>query len=169
VEDSSAERNGTGSCIHSAFLKARSIPEYSSKKDFPERLVLQGENFSYFEKLPWTDVYYYLLVTSESRVAYNVTIEVEECPVISLSKSLLQQFVYNLNAAKDEVFHVNMSIANNFNKTATHVSDLVSDFVPSGNFCPCVPTFRLTRIRHAKEFTDTFLLEVTTQLVIYTE
>lgn len=37
----------------------------------------------------------------------------------------------------------------------------ILDFKDEDDFqCDCVPMFRLTRIKHAQDFSDTFLLEV---------
>lgn len=93
-----------------------------------------------------------------------------ECPEITLSKSLLQQFSGILNSStstpKDQILQVNMSVMSN-SSSSGHV--LVNKITSGGMLpqlhypfhqCPCVPTFRLMRIRHAQDFSDTFLLEV---------
>lgn len=44
----------------------------------------------------------------------------------------------------------------------------ILDFKDEDDFqCDCVPMFRLTRIKHAQDFSDTFLLEVRVNFFLF--
>lgn len=64
-------------CIHQIFMRDRGLPFYRANET--DSIVTGNANSSYsrVEELPWTDAYYYLLIVTESRVEYNITISVE--------------------------------------------------------------------------------------------
>jgi len=74
-----------------------------------------------------------------------------DCPIQMLGKSYIQRFtgfgLANTNL-KDQAVRMNITI---LQSKAAKVQEME---------CECVPIFRLTRIKHPQDFSDTFLLEV---------
>jgi hypothetical protein len=187
-------------CIHNVFLHARALPTYKSNRT--DSLVSDSKEsfYTHEEKLPYTDSYYYLLVVSDTRVSFNITIStigkswkilmtsyqelimlmlymkvyvalLTEWPTCSLSTSLLQQFVGIINTSassaslRDQVARLNDTNTKTVNQHSIFNGSINTKWVPDPDSnkafeCPCVPIFRLTRIKHAQDFSETFLLQV---------
>ncbi|CAG7690930.1 unnamed protein product [Allacma fusca] len=141
--------SGSDVCVQSIFLRSKALPTFKGSNQ--SGILYENPNSSYvhIENLPETDSYYYLLITANTKVSYNVSVIVRECPMRILGKNFVQHFAGVTVAAnmKDQALRLNNT---SLEKQAEE---------PSSFDCPCVPIFRLTRIKHAQDFSDTFLLE----------
>ncbi|ODM99932.1 Transmembrane protein [Orchesella cincta] len=149
-------------CIRNVFLRPRALPRFKSDGTMTTITDLSDSELSHTERLPFTDSYYYILVVAETKVSYNISVFVKDCPVQILGRSFIQQFAGIHTAAnlKDQAVRINMTTTVTtkvVSKEQQHGIDDDDDSTPFS--CDCVPMFRLTRIKHAQDFSDTFLLE----------
>lgn len=68
-----AFQNESLTCIQSVSLKARALPIYSSRQTLGN--ITENSEFSYTVTEPYTDVYYYILIVSESVVSFNILVQ----------------------------------------------------------------------------------------------
>lgn len=90
-----------------------------------------------------------------------------DCPLQILGRSFIQQFagVHTAANLKDQAVRVNMTattVTSKLNRNEQIVSSDTDDGDIANFVCDCdlIRMFRLTRIKHAQDFSDTFLLEV---------
>ncbi|XP_063843787.1 uncharacterized protein LOC135090714 isoform X1 [Scylla paramamosain] len=157
-------------CVRSLFLEARSLPIYNLESGVAN--LTEGGGYVFTETRPYADAYYYLLVDTEGETGLDITIQTRECgnafrktkPHIREVKSTQ----YTETSSQQEVelirtstpINITVSVSSNSPHVLSHVPDDAGHHGEAQDKeHQCFPVLPLTRIKHASDFTDTFLIQ----------
>ncbi|CAL4153422.1 unnamed protein product [Meganyctiphanes norvegica] len=184
-------------CANSIVLEARSLPliplGQSSNPNNSNNSVItnitEAGRHVFYERHPYADGYYYLLVNTEGETLLDVTITTKECVsgfqktrnhMYSISKSVLREATSELqqtssserNLSNITLFEEEENISNILLNTYTYnmpmiIISLKPEKALGGDYNSdessssqeCYPVLPLERIKHTTDFTDTFLIQ----------
>ncbi|KAK0095175.1 hypothetical protein PV326_009042 [Microctonus aethiopoides] len=135
-------------CIKGLALQGRILPIYNYTHPYVMKNLTTSSNYSFIERSPYEDSYYYLLVASDSVVDFNVEISISECPVKIMETNLKNYWATNLNHSvqvQSLPFYENLL---EFEDEENHMKDY-----------PCPRRFQLIRVKQLKTFSSVYLFK----------
>lgn len=146
-------------CVQQFGIRAKGLP-FSS----PINNINGSSQFTHFISQPQTNSYYYLLVISEQHAAYNIKATFQGCSdswhqLVNKHVSQPVKHIY----LKEWWSGLSRKFANGSRPAKRELED---DFNQSGEATSswkseedCIPVISLTRVKHAQDFLDSFLLQ----------
>ena len=161
-------------CIEYANIRARALPKHTPEVGGISNMA-KNSSSTFFEKRPFRNVYYYLLVVSSATVSFDLRLESKECGDSGLYGKKQKDWhmtreglKYNISASFDkdgkepkhsfQLFTVDDYLVDNRSKNFDFPKNKDSQ-VTVDNEDKCRSTFDFSRIDLAEEFSTNFILQ----------
>ncbi|XP_064477187.1 post-GPI attachment to proteins factor 6-like [Ornithodoros turicata] len=162
-------------CVQMFGVRAQALP-------FAEDANTTGLRFSRVIHQPEAEVYYYIIVDSEKHMGYSITVEAKDCPTLwhlphksrrprhlpgaddnvtmgneTTNKTNTLSAVTQLHEEKPET--TVGAISGGSAPQAHFVKEILGEDSILAGMRGCLPVIPLTRIKHAQDFLDSFLVQ----------
>lgn len=148
---STADAAASEDCVHGLGIQARALPFPAASN------ATEDDAYVISQPQPEQLTYYYLIVTTSAAATYTVILQIEECVnLLSPSHSFSLE---NLAPSASTSRHSNQSVSEDWEAILLGSSDLHLAESDGFDKFKCFPVIPLARIKHAQDFTDTFLIQ----------